>query len=135
MLKYLIFSLVLEGGYQPHDYTLILNEVPAHAEYGRDNSFYLEIAPKVDMGPVYLSGAMTTETVFPDDDNAYFGQPYQTQYDVEVGLNIRNITIGAAHMCSHSTFIPSQIFNQHASMDDSNTRLFIRAKLTTEAIQ
>lgn len=135
MLKLLIFSLMLEGGYQPGDYTLILNDSLRHAEFGKDNTWYFQFSPKIEFGPVYLKGGILTETDFAGSSSQLYGQPYQTQYDVEIGLTIKNITLGASHMCAHSTFIPEELFNQQPSMDDSYTRIFARFELSTHAIQ
>ncbi len=136
MLKFLVFSLMLEGGWQPGDYTLILNDPPQYAEYGIDRSWYLSLAPRVDWGPVYFLGSMVTETCFQNPEISIWGQPYQTTYEVETGLKIKNLTFGASHMCSHSTFITPKLFgNGHMSMDDSHTRVFARVELSTEAIQ
>ena len=134
ILQALVFSLMLEGGYQPRDYTLILNDVPKYAEHGTDNSWYLSMSPRVDFGPVYLSGGITTETDFAGSNSRLWGQPYQTTYDIEAGIRLKNVTIGASHMCSHSTFVTDNFFQNHASMDDSHTRIFVRLKISTAVI-
>jgi hypothetical protein len=134
MLKLLIFSFMLEGGYQPSDYTLILNDAPVHAEHGIDNTWYLSISPRADFGPVYLSGGITTETDFAGSNSRLWGQPYQTTYDIEAGIRLKNVTLGASHMCSHSTFVTDDFFQNHVSMDDSHTRFFVRLKISTAAI-
>lgn len=135
MLKVLIFSLMMEGGWQPADNTLALGKVPHNVEFGVNNSWYLKFYPKLDIGPVYVSGGLTTETDFAGSDSKLFGQPYYTTYDIEVGVNIKNFTVGTSHMCAHSTFIAKNKLSDFSSLDDSHTRIFLRYKLSTQAIQ
>ncbi len=129
MLNALIFSLILDVGFQPEDQTILLDNMESFA-YIHDKSAFCSIRPRAEFKEVYLEGDVLTQAT-KSRGCAWFA-PYQMTYSFEIGFVHKIIGVGFSHSCSHSvTCSPARQTDDFITMDALNTKIFARFKFST----